>query len=75
MPTIYEHFHTHSKKKKKRKGKKGAKYGEMSAYILTTSLMITYYRTMPLTLEHSYLIENLTNSKIAETKALEPLKS
>jgi hypothetical protein len=25
-------------------------------------------------LDHSYLVGNLTNSKIAETKALEPLK-
>ncbi len=26
-------------------------------------------------LDHLYLVENLLNSKIAETKALEPLKS
>jgi hypothetical protein len=25
-------------------------------------------------LDHSYLVGNLTNSKIAETKAIEPLK-
>jgi hypothetical protein len=36
---------------------------------------ITYYWTAPLILDHSYLVGNLTNSKIAETKALEPLKS
>jgi hypothetical protein len=36
---------------------------------------ITYYWTVPLILDHPYLVENLTNSKIAETKALEPLKS
>ncbi len=36
---------------------------------------ITYYWTVPLILDHSYLVGNLTNSKIAETKALEPLKS
>ncbi len=35
----------------------------------------TYYWTVPLILDHSYLVGNLTNSKIAETKALEPLKS
>jgi hypothetical protein len=29
----------------------------------------------PNKLDHSYLVGNLTNSKIAETKALEPLKS
>jgi hypothetical protein len=34
---------------------------------------ITYYWTGLLKLEHSYLVGNLTNSKIAETKALEPL--
>jgi hypothetical protein len=33
------------------------------------------YWTGLLMLDHSYLVENLTNSKIAETKALEPLKS
>jgi hypothetical protein len=38
-------------------------------------LPITYYWTVPLILDHSYLVGNLTNSKIAETKALEPLKS
>jgi hypothetical protein len=35
---------------------------------------ITYYWTVPLILDHSYLFGNLTNSKIDETKALEPLK-
>jgi hypothetical protein len=38
--------------------------------------MITYYWTVSLIiLDHSYLVGNLTNSKIAGTKALEPLKS
>jgi hypothetical protein len=37
--------------------------------------LITYYWTGLLILEHSYLVGNLTNSKIADTKALEPLKS
>jgi hypothetical protein len=36
---------------------------------------INYYWTGLLILDHSYLVGNLTNSKIAETKALEPLKS
>jgi hypothetical protein len=37
--------------------------------------LITCYWTMPLILDHSYLVGNLTNSKFAETnKALEPLK-
>jgi hypothetical protein len=36
---------------------------------------ITYYWTGFLILDHSYLVGNLTNSKIAETKALEPPKS
>jgi hypothetical protein len=36
---------------------------------------ITYYWTVPLILDHSYLVGNLTNLKIAETNALEPLKS
>jgi tagatose-1,6-bisphosphate aldolase non-catalytic subunit AgaZ/GatZ len=36
---------------------------------------ITYYWTGFLILDHSYLVGNLTNSKIAETKVLEPLKS
>jgi hypothetical protein len=35
----------------------------------------TYDWTVTLILDHSYLVGNLTNSKIAETKALEPLKS
>jgi hypothetical protein len=37
--------------------------------------MITYYWAGLLILDHSYLFGNLTNSKIDETKALEPLKS
>ncbi len=37
--------------------------------------LITYYWTSLLILDHSYLVGNLTISKIAETKALEPLKS
>jgi hypothetical protein len=36
---------------------------------------ISYYWTILLILDHSYLVGNLTNSKIAETKVLEPLKS
>ncbi len=36
---------------------------------------ITYYWTGLLILDHSNLVWNLTNSKIAETDALEPLKS
>ncbi len=36
---------------------------------------ITYYWTGLLILDHSYLAGNLTNSKIAETEAIEPLKS
>jgi hypothetical protein len=36
---------------------------------------ITYYWTVHLILDHSYLAGNLTNSKIDETKALEPIKS
>ncbi len=36
---------------------------------------ITYYCTGLLMLDHSYLVGNLTNSKIAETKAWEPPKS
>jgi hypothetical protein len=36
---------------------------------------ITYYWTGLLILDHSYIVGNLTNSKVAETKALEPLKS
>ncbi len=36
---------------------------------------ITYYWTGIRILDHSYLVGNLTNSKIAETIALEPLKS
>ncbi len=37
--------------------------------------LITYYWTGLLILDHSYLVGNLTNAKIAETKTLEPLKS
>jgi hypothetical protein len=29
---------------------------------------ITYYWTVPIILDHSYLIEKLTSSKIADTK-------
>jgi hypothetical protein len=36
---------------------------------------ITYYWAGLLILDHSNLVGNLTNSKIAETKALKPLKS
>jgi hypothetical protein len=35
---------------------------------------ITYYWAVTLILDHSYLVGNLKNSKIAETKALEPQK-
>ncbi len=42
---------------------------------LTHYTKITYYWTGLLILDHSYLVWNLTNSKIPETKALEPLKS
>ncbi len=35
---------------------------------------ITYYWTGLLMLDNSYLVGNLTNSKITETKASEPLK-
>jgi hypothetical protein len=31
-------------------------------------LSITYYWTVPLILDHSYLVEKLTSSKIADTK-------
>jgi hypothetical protein len=37
--------------------------------------LITYSWTVTLILEHSYFVRNVTNSKIAETKALENLKS
>jgi hypothetical protein len=37
--------------------------------------LIPYYWTGLLILDLSYLIGNLKSSKIAETKALEPLKS
>jgi hypothetical protein len=36
---------------------------------------ITYYWSGLLILDRSYIVGNLTNSEIAETKALEPLKS
>ncbi len=37
---------------------------------------ITYFWTVLLISDHSYLVENLTYSKVAETKALDPsLKS
>ncbi len=36
---------------------------------------ITYSWTVPLIFDHSYLVGNLTNANIVETKALEPLKS
>jgi 5-oxoprolinase (ATP-hydrolysing) len=36
---------------------------------------ITYYWTSLLIWDHSYLVGNFADSKIAETKALEPLKS
>jgi hypothetical protein len=42
---------------------------------LKTYLPITYYWTGLLILDHSNLVGNLTKSKIAETKALEPLES
>jgi hypothetical protein len=48
---------------------------EKKSKVLPEYPSITYYWTMPLLLDHSYLVGNLTNSKIAETKALEPLES
>ncbi len=47
-------------------------------FTLTLKVMlppITYYWTGPLILDHPCLVGNLTNTKIAETKALETLKS
>ncbi len=43
-------------------------------YLPNTTPPITYCWTGLLILDHSYLAGNLTNAKIAETKALEPLK-
>ncbi len=54
--------------------------GQSLSLVLVSCLLanippITYYWTGLLILDQSYLVGNLTNSKIAETKALEPLKS
>jgi hypothetical protein len=38
------------------------------ANVSTDYPLITYYWTMPLILDHSYLVGELTNSKIADTK-------
>jgi hypothetical protein len=46
-----------------------------SEVICFDGIPITYYWTGLLTLDHSYLVGNLTSPKIAETKALEPLES
>jgi hypothetical protein len=43
--------------------------------LFSTTNAITYYWTGLLILNHSYLGGNLTNSKTAETEALEPPKS
>jgi hypothetical protein len=50
-------------------------YAEVEQSLLLQYAPITYYWTGILILDHSYLVRNLTNSKIAETEALEPLKS
>jgi hypothetical protein len=47
----------------------------LEVLVLPRYFLITYSWTGLLILDHSYLVGNLTNSKIAETKALEPLKS
>jgi hypothetical protein len=52
----------------------------MSNYITSQIIIlkypkITYYWTVALILDHPYLVGNSTNSKIPETKALDPLKS
>jgi hypothetical protein len=39
------------------------------------NLPITYYWTGLQILDHSFVVGNFTDSKIAETKALEPLKT
>jgi hypothetical protein len=44
-------------------------------YALPKYPKITYYWTVPLILDHSYLVGNLKNSKIDETKPLESVKS
>jgi hypothetical protein len=48
-----------------------------TAHISWTTLypLITYYWTGLLILDQSYLLRNLTNSKMNETKALEPLEA
>ncbi len=48
--------------------------GTVQDYVIGEYPQITYYWTDLLILDHLYLVGNLTNSKIAETKALEPLK-
>jgi hypothetical protein len=44
----------------------------MLTYYLKIYPPITYSWTVPLILDHSYLVGNCPNSKIAETKALDP---
>jgi hypothetical protein len=46
-----------------------------SLLVQLSASSITYYWIGLLILDHSYLVGNLTNSKIAETKAVEPPKS
>jgi hypothetical protein len=48
---------------------------EIQSYRLLQYPLITYYWTRLLILDHPYLVGNLTNSKIAETEASEPVKS
>ncbi len=46
-------------------------FKEISLFsVAYTYPLLTYYWTGLLILDHSYLVGNLTNSKIAETKAL-----
>jgi hypothetical protein len=49
-------------------------YGNFGLFLQDPYPPITYYWTGILILDHSYLVENLKISKIAESKALEPLK-
>jgi hypothetical protein len=65
--------HTAKTQKKKMKKKTGSGLSQSGRAVIINYPPITYYWTGILILDHSYVVGNLINSKIAETKALEPL--
>ncbi len=68
-------FHRCSSRFKRFPSLKKINYKELWCTCDVMRIVITYFWTGILILDHSYIVADLTQSEIAETKTLEPLKS